>query len=137
VDFIWVTREQRSLEWFISLLARIEIEQQHLRQNSDKGFLLEVHLYVTSAKSVADLKALNVYLSLDLIGRENAENVHAIDRIRHRTKHGRPDWDRVFTDLISQKKGKISVFYCGPPAISDALTKKCRQYGFAYKKELF
>jgi hypothetical protein len=95
VDFIWVTREQRSLEWFISLLARIEIEQQHLRQNSDKGLLLEVHLYVTSAKSAADLKALNVYLSLDLIGSGNAANIHAIDRIRQRTKHGRPDWDQV------------------------------------------
>ena len=35
----------------------MEIEQQHLRQNSDKGHLLEFHLYVTSAKSAADLKA--------------------------------------------------------------------------------
>ena len=95
VDFIWVTREQRSLEWFISLLAQMEIEQQRLRQNSDKGPLLEVHLYVTSAKSPADLKALNVYLSLDLIGRENSANCDAIDRIRQRTKHGRPDWDQV------------------------------------------
>jgi hypothetical protein len=95
VDFIWVTREQRSLEWFISLLARMEIEQQHLRQNSDKGLLLAVHLYVTSAKSAADLKALNVYLSLDLIGRENATSCDAVDRIRQRTKHGRPDWDQV------------------------------------------
>jgi len=138
VDFIWVTREQRSLEWFISLLSRMEIEQQHLRQNSDKGpLLLDVHLYVTSAKSAADLKALNVYLSLDLIGRENAENIDAIDRIRERTKHGRPNWDQVFTDLLSQKNGKISVFYCGPPALSSDLTKKCREYGFTYKKELF
>ena len=95
VDFIWVTREQRSLEWFISLLARMEIEQEHLRQNSDKGLLLNVHLYVTSAKSAADLNALNVYLSLDLIGRENTGNVDAIDRIRQRTKHGRPNWDQV------------------------------------------
>ncbi|CAF1066670.1 unnamed protein product [Adineta steineri] len=137
VDFIWVTREQRSLEWFISLLARMEIEQQHLRQNSDKGPLLEVHLYVTSAKSAADLKALNVYLSLDLIGRENAANCDAVDRLRQRTKHGRPDWDQVFGDLLCAKKGKISVFYCGPPALSGILTTKCRQYGFAYKKELF
>ncbi|CAF4407641.1 unnamed protein product, partial [Rotaria magnacalcarata] len=51
VDFIWVTREQRSLEWFISLLAQMEIEQQRLRQISDKGSLLEFHLYVTSAQS--------------------------------------------------------------------------------------
>ena len=95
VDFIWVTREQRSLEWFISLLAQMEIEQQRLRQNSDKGPLLEVHLYVTSARSPADLKALNVYLSLDLIGRENSAYSDTIDGMRQRTKHGRPDWDQV------------------------------------------
>lgn len=95
MDFIWVTREQRSLEWFISLLAQMEIEQQRLRQNSDKGPLLEVHLYVTSAQTAADLKALNVYLSLDLIGRENTANCQAIDGLRQRTKHGRPDWEQV------------------------------------------
>jgi hypothetical protein len=44
---------------------------------------------------------------------------------------------QVFTELLCQKKGKISVFYCGPPSLSVELTKKCRQYGFAYKKELF
>jgi len=40
-------------------------------------------------------------------------------------------------DLLAEKKGKISVFYCGPPAVSGELAKKCRQYGFTYKKELF
>lgn len=73
----------------------MEIEQQRLRQTSDKGPLLEVHLYVTSAQSPADLKALNVYLSLDLVGRENAANCNAIDGLRQRTKHGRPDWEQV------------------------------------------
>ena len=73
----------------------MEIEQARLRQTSDKGSLLEVHLYVTSAKSPADLKALNVYLSLDLIGRENSSYCNAIDGIRQRTRHGRPDWDQV------------------------------------------
>jgi hypothetical protein len=119
VDFIWVTRDQRSLEWFISLLARMEIEQQRLRQNSDKGPLLEVHLYVTSAKSVADLKALNVYLSLDLIGRENAANCDAIDGIRQRTKHGRPDWDQVknlfFRKTPSAKKNSFSSLWRNIP----------------------
>lgn len=106
MDFIWVTREQRSLEWFISLLARMEIEQQHLRQSSDKDSLLDVHLYVTSAKSAADLKALNVYLSLDLIGRENAANCNAVDGIRQRTKHGRPNWDQVKVILNEIKEEK-------------------------------
>ena len=83
----------------------MEIEQQHLQQNSDKGPLLEVHLYVTSAKSAADLKALNVYLSLDLIGRENTANCDAVDGLRQRTNHGRPDWDQVMK-LIQQVSRK-------------------------------
>ena len=73
----------------------MEIEQQRLRQDSDTSPLLEVHLYVTSARSAADLKALNVYLSLELIGRENSLHADAIDGLRQRTKHGRPDWDQV------------------------------------------
>jgi hypothetical protein len=102
VDFIWVTREQRSLEWFISLLAQMEIEQQHLKRTSDDGCLLEVHLYVTSATSPADLKALNVYLSLNLNGRESSAHCcDAIDGIRQRTKHGRPDWDQVTMNFYS------------------------------------
>lgn len=101
-----MTREQRSLEWFISLLAQMEIEQERLRQTSDKGALLEVHLYVTSAKSAADLKALNVYLSLDLIGRENSSRSDAIDGIRQRTRHGRPDWDQV------KEEGEKAILAC-------------------------
>ena len=73
----------------------MEIEQQYLRQSSDKDSLLEVHLYVTSAKSSAELKALNVFFGLDLIGRENATDCEAIDGLRQRTKHGRPNWDQV------------------------------------------
>ena len=73
----------------------MEIEQERLRQDSDTSPLLEVHLYVTSARSVADLKALNVYLSLELIGRENSVHANAIDGMRQRTRHGRPDWDQV------------------------------------------
>lgn len=44
---------------------------------------------------------------------------------------------QVFSELLCEKKGKISVFYCGPPSLSSELTTKCRQYGFAFKKELF
>ena len=129
VDFIWVTREQRSLEWFISLLTQMEIEQQRLRQNSDKESLLEVHLYVTSAQSPADLKVLNIYLSLDLIGRENSANFDTIDGIQQRTKHGRPDWDQV---------KKIVTFYSFH--LSNLLILIVRVYDFVlvsmkYRKE--
>jgi hypothetical protein len=27
VDFYWINREQRSFEWFVSLLSQLEIEQ--------------------------------------------------------------------------------------------------------------
>lgn len=59
VDFIWVTRDQRSLEWFISLLSRMEIDQRKNNVN-----FLETHLYVTSAKRQSDLKTIGLHITL-------------------------------------------------------------------------
>ena len=44
---------------------------------------------------------------------------------------------QVFRDLEKKRKGKISVFFCGPPAISKILKMKCAKYKFEYRKEHF
>jgi predicted ferric reductase len=52
VDFIWVTRDQRSLEWFITMLSQMEIEQRKVMIQSEKEtgvpakMFMESHLYV-------------------------------------------------------------------------------------------
>lgn len=130
VDFIWVTRDQRSLEWFISMLSQMEIDQKKNNFN-----FLETHLYVTSAKRQTDLKNIGLHMTLDVIYSE--ENAKHIEGLKERTHYGRPNWDIVFQQLIRKQQGKISVFFCGPPNLSNVLQRKCKEYNLTYKKELF
>ena len=44
---------------------------------------------------------------------------------------------QVFQRLANEKKGKVSVFFCGPPAISKILKTKCAKYKFEFRKEKF
>jgi hypothetical protein len=135
IDFIWITREQRSLEWFISMLSQMEIQQRKLSKKDDSGMFMESHLYVTSAKRQSDLKALSLQFTLDAIYSQEENNL--IDGLRKRTRYGRPNWDVVMQNLIRQKKGKIEVFYCGPPALATTLTKKCKEYEVSFSQEIF
>jgi hypothetical protein len=130
VDFIWITREQRSLEWFISLLSQMEIEQ---KKNNES--FMETHLYVTSAKRQSDLRTIGLHLTLDAIF--SKEESSLIDGLRQRTHYGRPNWDIVMQSLIRKGKGKINVFYCGPPSLAITLDSKCNEYGLNFKKEIF
>ncbi len=55
----------------------------------------------------------------------------------YRTRSGRPNWDSVFSDLKAQNKGHVTVFYCGNPALAGLLEKKCMEFKFTFKKEVF
>ena len=39
--------------------------------------------------------------------------------------------------LQDERKGKITVFYCGNPVVGSILRGKCEQYGFNFRKEVF
>ena len=34
---------------------------------------------------------------------------------------GRPNWDKIFTKLGEERKGNITVFYCGNPILAKIL----------------
>jgi predicted ferric reductase len=130
VDFIWVTREQRSLEWFLSMLSQMEIDQKKNNQH-----FLETHLYVTSAKRQTDLKSIGLHMTLDVIYSE--EDSRYIEGLKERTHYGRPNWDIVLQQLIRKQEGKITVFFCGPLSLCNVLQTKCRDYNLIFKKEIF
>ncbi|NXH07906.1 NOX5 oxidase, partial [Loxia leucoptera] len=90
VDFIWITRDQQHLQWFLGLLAKLEAEQAELEPG---GKFLELHLYMTSALGKGDVKALGLQLALDLLAAR--EQRDSISGLRSRTQPGRPDWDKV------------------------------------------
>jgi len=61
--------------------------------------------------------------------------------LKTRTKAGRPNWDRVFQHLKDESDEasgrEVSVFYCGNPQLAKSLQKKCDQFEFNFRKEIF
>ncbi|KAK4303693.1 hypothetical protein Pmani_024320 [Petrolisthes manimaculis] len=133
VDFFWINRDQRSFEWFVNLLSQLEIEQAE--QGGVLERFLDMHMYITSALQKTDMKAVGLQLALDLLHEKEKRDL--ITGLKTRTNAGRPNWDKVFKQLTNQQKGKITVFYCGPPALGRTLRYKCDEYGFDFRKEIF
>ncbi|XP_076282347.1 NADPH oxidase isoform X2 [Lasioglossum baleicum] len=133
VDFFWINRDQRSFEWFVNLLSQLEMEQAELGVAMER--FLEMHMYITSALQKNDMKAVGLQLAMDLL--HQMEKRDLITGLKTRTNAGRPNWDKVFKQLQDKKKGKVTVFYCGPPQLAKILRYKCGQFGFNFKKESF
>ncbi|XP_043508307.1 NADPH oxidase 5 isoform X1 [Frieseomelitta varia] len=133
VDFFWINRDQRSFEWFVNLLSQLEMEQAELGVAMER--FLEMHMYITSALQKNDMKAVTLQLAMDLV--HQMEKRDLITGLKTRTNAGRPNWDKVFKQLQEQKKGKVTVFYCGPPQLARILRYKCDQFGFSFRKESF
>ncbi|XP_033347498.1 NADPH oxidase 5 [Bombus vosnesenskii] len=133
VDFFWINRDQRSFEWFVNLLSQLEMEQAELGIAMER--FLEMHMYITSALQKNDMKAVTLQLAMDLV--HQMEKRDLITGLKTRTNAGRPNWDKVFKQLQDQKKGKVTVFYCGPPQLARILRYKCDQFGFIFRKESF
>ncbi|XP_059092829.1 NADPH oxidase 5-like isoform X2 [Tigriopus californicus] len=134
VDFIWINREQKSFEWFLQLLAQLEMEQaQHFGKNADQ--FVDVHLYITSVLPVTDVKAITLHLALDLMHKQTKRDL--ISGLKTRTKAGRPNWDDLFRKAEKANYGKVSVFYCGNPLLAKTLATKCNEFKFDFKKEIF
>ncbi|XP_063222700.1 NADPH oxidase 5 [Bacillus rossius redtenbacheri] len=133
VDFFWINRDQRSFEWFVNLLSQLEIEQAELGAAMER--FLEMHMYITSALQKTDMKAVGLQLALDLLHEKEKRDL--ITGLKTRTNAGRPNWDKVFKQIQDQKKGKVTVFYCGPPQLGKILRVKCDQFAFSFRKEVF
>ena len=133
VDFFWINRDQRSFEWFVHLLSQLEAEQEE--QGGALGRFLDMHMYVTSALHRTDMKAVALQLALDILYKK--EDRDLVTGLKARTNSGRPNWNKVFTKLREEKKGQITIFYCGNPVLGKFLRYKCEEFGFQFRKEVF
>ncbi|KAM6937388.1 NADPH oxidase 5 [Xenentodon cancila] len=132
VDFIWINRDQKSFEWFVSLLTKLEMDQA---DEEPEGRFLEMHMYMTSALGKSDMKAIGLQMALDLLAKK--EKRDSITGLRTRTQPGRPEWGKVFQKLSQEKKGKVRVFYCGAPALAKVIKAQCERFSFNFYKENF
>ncbi|CAL1267604.1 unnamed protein product [Larinioides sclopetarius] len=132
VDFFWLNRNQRCFEWFVNLLSELEVEQAQLEE---KDRFLDIHMYITSALHRTDMKAVGLQMALDLLYKKEKRDL--ITGLKSRTQPGRPDWNKVFTSIAEQQKGKVTVFFCGPNQLAKTLQAKCDEFGFRFRKEIF
>ncbi|CAI5792603.1 NADPH oxidase 5 [Podarcis lilfordi] len=132
VDFIWINRDQKSFEWFVSLLTELEINQA---EEDPSNRFLEMHLYMTSALGKNDMKAIGLQMALDLLAKK--EKKDSITGLKTRTQPGRPDWNKLFQKLAKENKGKVHVFFCGSPALAKVIKAHCEQFKFQFFKEHF
>ncbi|OPJ70303.1 NADPH oxidase 5 [Patagioenas fasciata monilis] len=132
VDFIWINRDQKHFEWFVSLLTKLEMEQAEQELG---GRFLEMHMYMTSALGKNDMKGVGLQLALDLLATKEQRDL--ITGLRTRTQPGRPDWSKVFGKVAEEKKGKVQVFFCGSPALAKVIRMHCEHFGFRFFKENF
>ncbi|XP_015792480.1 NADPH oxidase 5 isoform X2 [Tetranychus urticae] len=132
VDFIWLNRDQKSLEWFVHLLSQLEMTQAQIDPNNR---FLDIHIFITAALDSADIRAIGLHLALGLMHEKKDRDL--VSGLKTRAKPGRPVWAEVFNDIKRQKKGKVSLFFCGSPVLSKELHSLCNQYGFNFHKENF
>ncbi|MCC6806634.1 MAG: ferric reductase-like transmembrane domain-containing protein [Deltaproteobacteria bacterium] len=128
VRFFWLSREQRSFEWFLQLLSAIERE--------DDG-LFELNVYLTGAESRHDLKSATLFIAMDML--HEATKVDLITGLESKTKTGRPDWPAIFQRIAEEDKGKppATVFFCGPAGLGRELKALCRHHGLRFRQEAF
>ena len=80
----------KDFEWFLILLTQLELEE-----NRERTFdrFLDMHLFITTAKSKTDLKGIGLQMALELIHQE--EQTDLLTGLRTRTQPGRPNWEKV------------------------------------------
>ncbi|XP_055351648.1 NADPH oxidase 5-like [Paramacrobiotus metropolitanus] len=132
VDFIWVVKNQRNLEWFMELLEGLDAEQY--KEERFHQFL-NIQIYLTSCTKMDDLHAFALMSALETFYKKH--NRDLITGIAARAKHGRPDWNTVFKNVADNRRGHVSVFYCGPHPLSRDLRRYSSQYDFRFFKESF
>ncbi|KAL4216481.1 NADPH oxidase 5 [Mactra antiquata] len=133
LDFIWINRDQKSFEWFLTLLNQIEFEQS--RHHGVLENCIQMHMYMTAAQKKTDMKGIGLQIALDLMYEKSHRDL--ITGLKTKTEPGRPDWNKVFKGIKAENKGKVKVFFCGAPALGKVIKEASAKYNFSFSKENF
>ena len=90
-------------------------------EEEDIESFLSIHAYLTQKLAIDEMK--NILIN------EGHDNKDVITGLKARTNFGRPNWDKIFSELRNNHSGAdIGVFFCGPKALSKTLHKMCNKY---------
>jgi len=130
VYFFWICRDYDSFEWFQSLLSAIE--EQDLQQ------FIEIHTYLTGRLRHSEVG--------NILVNDDGNIKDTITGLRSPTHYGRPNWDKIFSNMRDQYPSTdVGVFFCGPKPLGKQLHTKCNLWSqgfedgtrFYYGKENF
>lgn len=91
VDFIWVNRDHKSFEWFINLLADLELQQE--KSTAEK--FLDIQLYMTAAATKDEIKLSAVKASAESTSADKKALERKFLELYNQILPGRPDIDKV------------------------------------------
>ncbi|MEO6602497.1 MAG: EF-hand domain-containing protein [Polyangiaceae bacterium] len=126
VHFFWLNSDQYSFEWFRSLLANLE--------QQDQGRLLDIHLCMTSMRS--GVTAFGLELAREVM--HDAGRSDFITGLRTKTHLGHPDWEGLLASIATRHHPHpVDVFYCGPRGLAKKLEPLCHRLGMRFREERF
>ncbi|XP_069102288.1 NADPH oxidase 5-like isoform X2 [Argopecten irradians] len=138
VDFVWVNRDQKAFEWFVSLLTQLEIDQGEIETNggpTGSHRIIDMHMFMTAAQKKTDMKGIGLQMALDLMHKK--ENRDMITGLKTKTEPGRPNWGKLFEKIMKENRGRIKVFFCGAPALGKIIKAECEKQKIGFSKENF
>jgi predicted ferric reductase len=140
VDFIWVTRDHKSFEWFLNLLQRFEEEQEsYLALVPGQQRFLTIHLYFTEISTNEHMKHFPLQLISQVWTQVTGKDMFT--DLKARTHIGRPIWDEIFTKLRSDENvstaNDASVFFCGSSVMSKIVQEHCIKYNLDFYEDKF
>ncbi|CAB3980094.1 dual oxidase 2-like [Paramuricea clavata] len=119
VYFLWVTRTQKHFEWLTDIIREVE--------EKDTTGLVTVHIFITQFYEKFDLRTTMLYICerhfQKISGRSLFTGLQAI------THFGRPNFNSTLRRIsdVHPEVGKIGVFSCGPPAMTNGVEKTCAE----------
>ncbi|XP_055337529.1 NADPH oxidase 5-like [Paramacrobiotus metropolitanus] len=136
VDFIWVCRDQMSIQWFIDLLKEWEHEQTTLETvyNTNEDFVT-AQIYITSGPKKTSLSTAGLSLGMNLHYQQTRTDI--LTGLKSQTRTGRPKWNDVFGSIAKSQKGQVRVFFCGSRQLSREIRQQCALNKFDFSWENF
>eukprot|EP01094_Clydonella_sp_ATCC50884_P009136 TRINITY_DN1866_c0_g1_i1.p1 TRINITY_DN1866_c0_g1~~TRINITY_DN1866_c0_g1_i1.p1 ORF type:complete len:541 (-),score=154.23 TRINITY_DN1866_c0_g1_i1:102-1724(-) len=123
VHFFWSARDVRAFEWFQVLLRDLELAMSE----SGERFLT-INIYLTARMKEEQIQ--------ELVAKEAEGDVDSLTALESRTNFGRPNFERIMTDLRDDNPGKkVGVFFCGPRVLAKSLRELSRTLSAKHKAD--
>jgi hypothetical protein len=140
VDFIWVSRDHKSFEWFFNLLQQFEQEQEaYLASYPNEHRFLTIHLYFTEIKNDEYIGYYPLQPITQVWAQVSGKDIFT--GLKARTHIGRPPWNKIFTELHTGDNAStandVNVFFCGSSAMGKTIKECCTEHSFHFYEEKF